>query len=95
MKRVLGSSTAHACSGASHSPDVKSIHVQEEDFPILVPIDDEGPIVAVNDEGPIVMIPPEEDEIMRTLGPAPSLVSSSPFLFSLKRRRFFTLPLSR
>jgi hypothetical protein len=40
MTSVTGSSTDHPCPGASHSLDVKRIHVGEED-----------PIVAVDDEG--------------------------------------------
>jgi hypothetical protein len=69
------------CSSTSHSLDVKCIRVAEEE--VLVPL-------PVDDEGPIVMVPPEEEETMHSLGPAPPMVCSSPFLFSKKCRRFFS-----
>jgi hypothetical protein len=58
MTRVHGSPTRHAGSGASHSPNMKHIHVGEEEVPIPLFVDDEGPIVTV---------PLEEEEVVPVL----------------------------
>jgi hypothetical protein len=45
----------HARSGVSHSPDVKHIHIGEEEVPVL--------------QGPIIVISQEEEEAMHASGP--------------------------
>jgi hypothetical protein len=45
MRRVHGSSIADGCSSASHTSNVKCIYVGEEEVPLPLPVDDEGPVV--------------------------------------------------
>jgi hypothetical protein len=76
MKELFG--ITHIRDDEEQVPNMKRMHVVEEE--VLVPL------------GPSVVVPPKARGCLVTVNdnvPIPPLVSSLPFFFSQKRRRFF------
>jgi hypothetical protein len=67
MMRAPRSSLEQALSSTSHSPDVKCIHVEEEEGPVVTVLPEEEATMLTL--VPIVAVLPEVEETMRALGP--------------------------